>query len=189
MKYFSILPPVDFNFFMDIVNEVGSLFFMPLLLWVAYFLLGYYLDYPADLERQIKSGKVWPYLPMYWKGKKKMLIRIASHVLFWLANILGACTLYYLFSGLHAAIIILGFVLSIFIGLKVRIESTKKVLRMQQDRYFQIYTKLANEAKSKGSEISESELSSRAQWQHQNDLRQADKQERLLQYLKGEAML
>jgi hypothetical protein len=60
---------------------------------------------------------------------------------------------------------------------------------MQQDRYFQIYTKLASEAMSKGSEISDSELSSRTQWQHQNDLRQADKQNRLLQYLKGEAML
>jgi hypothetical protein len=162
---------------------------MPLLLWVAYFLLGSYLDYPADLERQIKSGKVWPYLPMYWKGKKKTIIRIASHFLFWLANIFGACTLYYLFSEVHAGIIILGFAGSIFISLKVRIESTKKVLRLQQDRYFQIYTKLASEAMSKGSEISDSELSSRTQWQHQNDLRQADKQNRLLQYLKGEAML
>jgi hypothetical protein len=180
---------VDFDFFLDIVNRVGSLFFMPLLLWVAYFLLGSYLDYPADLERQIKGGKVWPYLPMYWKGKKKTIIRTTSHFLFWLSNIFGACTLYYLFSGLHPAIIILGLAISIFISLKVRIESTKKVTRLQQDRYFQIHNKLANEAKSKGSEISESELSSRAQWQHQNDLRQADKQERLLQYLKGEAML
>jgi hypothetical protein len=180
---------VDFNLFLDIVNRVGSLFFLPLLLWAAYFLLGSYLDYPADLERQIKSGKVWPYLPMYWKGKKKTFIRIASHFLFWLSNMFGACTIYYLFSGLHPAIIILGLAISIFIGLKVRIESTKKVIRLQQDRYFQIYTKLKSEALFKGSEISDSELSSRTQWQHQNDLRQADKQERLLQYLKGEAML
>jgi hypothetical protein len=189
LLYFTILPLVDFNFFLDIVSGVGSLFLAPVLLWVAYFLCGYYLDYPADLEKQIKDGKIWPYLPMHWKGKRKTAIRAASTFLFWAANITGACAIYYLSSGVHAVVIILGFGGSIFIGLKVRLESTKKILRLQQDRYFQIYTKLASQAMSKGNEISDNELLSKTQWQHHSDLRQADKQGRLLQYLKGEAML
>jgi hypothetical protein len=180
---------VEFDFLLKIVDGVGSLFLIPLLLWVAYFLLSHFLDYPADLERQIKDGKVWPYLPMYWKGKKKLGIRAASNLLFWLANIFGACTFYYLFSGQHVILIAAGFVISVFIGLRIRRASTKNVLRLLQDRYFQIYTRLASQAMSKGSEISDSELLSRTQWQHHSDLRQADKQGRFLQYLRGEATL
>jgi hypothetical protein len=180
---------VDIDFFLDIVSGAGSLFLLPLLLWVAYFLCGYYWDYPADLEKQIKDGKVWPYLPMYWKGKRRKIIHAASNLLFWGANILGACTVYHFSPGEHPSVMALGLAVSIFISLKVRVESTRKVLRMQQDRYFQIYTKLANQALSKGSEISDNELLSKTQWQHHSDLRQADKQGRLLQYLRGEAML
>jgi len=157
------------------------------LIWVAYFFWSRFLDYPADLEKFIKNNKTWPYLPMYWRGNKRKAIRFASVLLFWLGNLSFACVLYYLFP--YSALLIIGLMLSMFVEIKIRFYGTKEIVGLQQDRHFQIYTQLANQALAKGDEISDSELLSRAQWKHHNDLRLADKQGRLMEFLKGEAKL
>ena len=157
--------------------------------WFAYFFWCRSLDYPADLEKHIKNGKSWPYLPKFWKAEKRKLIRVANYLLFWMGNLFCACSLYYLFPYEHVVFLIIGMALSMFIEIKIRSFGTKDIIRLQQDRYFQIYTQLANQAVSKGNEVSDSELLSRTQWQHQNDLRLADKQGRLMEFLRGEAKL
>jgi hypothetical protein len=83
----------------------------------------------------------------------------------------------------------IGLGLAIFAEIKIRFYGTNEIIRLQQDRYFQIYTHLANQALAKGDEISDSQLLAKTQWQQQNDLRLADKQGRLLQFLRGEAKL
>ena len=180
---------MDFEFFLDKVYNFGSLFWIPVLVWPAYFFLCRSLDYPYDLEKHIRNGKVWPYLPIFWKGKKKRLVRTASILLFCLGSLSFACALYYLFPYRHLAFLLLGFGLSIFIEIKIRFYGTIEIIRLQQERYFQIYTHLANQALAKGDEISDSQLLAKTQWQQQNDLRLADKQGRLLQFLRGEAKL
>jgi hypothetical protein len=147
------------------------------------------LDYPDILEKHIREGRVWPYLPIFWKGKKKKLIRISSILLFCLGNLFFACALYYLFPYKHLVFLLIGLGLSIFIEIKIRFYATIEMVRLQQDRYFQIYTHLANQALAKGDEISDSQLLAKTQWQHHNDLRLMDKQGRLLQFLRGEAKL
>ena len=79
--------------------------------------------------------------------------------------------------------------MAVFAGTKIRSLGTKKIIQLQRDRFFQIYTHMQNTAMSKGSEVTDSELLSKTQWQHQNDLRLADKQGRLMAFLKGEAKL
>jgi len=180
---------VDFEFFLDIAYGFGSLFWMPVLLLPAYFFFCRSLDYPDVLEEHIRNGKVWPYLPVFWKGKKKKLIRASSILLFWLGNLSFACSLYYLFPYKHFAFLFIGFGLSIFLEIKIRFYGTIEIIRLQQDRYFQIYTHLANQALAKGDEISDNQLLAKTQWQHHNDLRLADKQGRLLEFLRGEAKL
>jgi len=178
-----------FEIFLNKAYGFGSLFWMPVLILPGYFFLCRSLDYPAVLEKHIRNGKVWPYLPMYWKGKKKKIIRTSSIFLFWLGNISFACTLYYLIPFRHSLFLLLGFGLSIFVEIKIRFYGTIEIIRLQQERYFQIYTHLANQALTKGDEISDSQLLSKTQWQQQNDLRLADKQGRLVQFLRGEAKL
>ena len=168
---------------------MGSLWFLPVFFWVAYFFWCRLMDYPAELERHIRNGKVWPYLPMYWKDNKRKSIRTVSISLFWGGNLFCACALYYLFPYQHFSLLIIGMGLSVLIEIKIRSFGTKEIVRLQQDRYFQNYTQLANRAVSKGDEISDSELMAKTQWQHHNDLRLADKQGRLLPFLKGEAKL
>jgi len=180
---------VNLEFFLDKAYDFGSLFWMPVLALPAYFFLCRFLDYPHDLEKHIRSGRVWPYLPMFWKGNKKKLIRTASILLFCLGCLSFACALYYLFPYRHLTLLIIGLALSIFLEVKIRAYGTNEIIRLQQDRYFQIYTHLANQALAKGDEISDSQLLSKTQWQQQNDLRLADKQGRLLQFLRGEAKL
>jgi len=180
---------VDFEFLLDKAYGFGSLFLIPVLVLPAYFFLCRFLDYPSVLEEHIRNGKVWPYLPIFWKGKKKRLVRTASILLFCLGILSFACTLYYLFPYRHFALLIIGLGLSIFVGIKVRFYGTIEIIRLQQERYFQIYTHLANQALAKGDEISDSQLLAKTQWQQQNDLRIADKQGRLLQFLRGEAKL
>lgn len=180
-----------FDFFLDkangIANGLGSLWLLPVFFWAAYFFWSHFLDYPADLEKHIRNGKTWPYLPMYWKGSRRKLIRAVSILFFWGGNLFCACTLYYLFK--HFLLLIVGLALSIFVGIKIRSFGTKEFIRLQQDRYFQNYTQLASQAVSKGDEISDSELLARTQWRHHNDLRLADRQGRLLPFLRGEARL
>ncbi|GBU26411.1 hypothetical protein R83H12_03108 [Fibrobacteria bacterium R8-3-H12] len=180
---------MDFEFFLDKAYGFGSLFWLPVLALPAYFFLCRSLDYPSVLEEHIRNGKVWPYLPMYWKGKKKKMIRIASITLFCLGSLSFACTLYYLFPYRHLILLFIGLGLSIFVEIKIRFYGTIEIIRLQQERYFQIYTNLANQALAKGDEISDSQLLAKTQWQQNNDLRLADKQGRLLQFLRGEAKL
>jgi hypothetical protein len=122
------------------------------------------------------------------KGKNRGFIRAVSLLLFWVANLFSACALHYLLYE-HLILMIAGLALSIAAGIKINRLSTDDIVHAQHNTYFQIYTKLANQALQKGNDVSDSELSSRAQWQHHNDLRQADKQGRLMQFLKGDAML
>jgi hypothetical protein len=124
---------------------------------------------------------------MYWKGIKRKAIRFISVLLFWLGNLSFACVSYYLFP--HLALLAVGMVLSIFVKVKIRFYATREIISLQQDRHFQIYSQLKNHALIKGDDISESEISSRSQWQHQNDLRIADKQGRLMEFLRGDAKL
>ena len=112
-----------------------------------------------------------------------------SIFLFWAGNLLCACSLYYIFPYTHFVLMLIGFGLSIFLQVKIRNLGTIKIIHLQQDRYFQIYTQLANQALAKGNEISDSELLAKTQWQQHNDLRLADKQGRLLAFLRGEAKL
>jgi len=180
---------VNFEFFLDRAYDFGSLFWIPLLVLPAYFFWCRRLDYPYDLEKHIRNGKVWPYLPMFWKDEKRKLIRFASVLLFWLGNLSFACALYYLFPYRHIAIMLVGFGLAVFAEIKIRSYGTSEIIRLQQDRFFQIYSHLENLALAKGDEISDSQLLAKTQWQQQNDLRLADKQGRLLQFLRGEAKL
>jgi hypothetical protein len=180
---------VNFEIFLDKAYGVGSFFWLPMLFWPAYFFWCHFFDYPAVLEKHIRNSKVWPYLPMFWKGKKRKLIRSASVFLFWGGNIFGGCALFYLFPYKHFAFLLIGMGLAAFIEIELRSFGTSKIVRLQQDRFFQIYTQLANQVLSKGNDISDSELLSKTQWQHQNDLRLVDRQGRLLEFLRGEAKL
>ena len=180
---------MDFDFLLDKAGIVGSVWWLLAFFWIGYFLLCRFLDYPADLEKNIRDNRVWPYLPMYWKDNKRKLIRAASLTLFWIGNLFSACVLYSLFPYKHPLLFLIGMVLSIFIEVKIRYFGTKEMIRLQRDIYFQNYTQLANRAVSKGDEISDSELMAKTRWQHHNDLRLADKQGKLLPFLRGEAKL
>jgi hypothetical protein len=190
-KTFSIFYAVNIEIVLDEVKGVGSHWWLPLLVWFAYFFWSRFLDYPAALETFIKNNKTWPYLPMYWKGSKRKAIRFLSLLLFWLGNLFFACVLFRLSQNLYiaGALFIIGIAMSIFVEFRIRYYATEEIIRLQRDRHFQIYTSLADSALKKGNEISDSELFSRAQWQHQNDLRLADKQGKLMEYLRGEAKL
>jgi hypothetical protein len=180
---------VNLEFFLDKAYGLGSFFWISILVlvWIAYFFLCRFWDYPIVLEKYIRNGKYWPYLPMFWKGKKRKLIRIASVLLFWLGNLSFASALYCLYR--HPILLLIGLGLAIFVEVKIHSYASGKITRLQRDRYFQIYTNLANQALAKGDEISDSQLLAKTQWQQQNDLRLADKQGRLLPFLFGEAKL
>jgi hypothetical protein len=180
---------VDFDFLLDKACVIGSLWWLPAFFLVGYFFWCRFLDYPAELEKNIRDNRVWPYLPMYWKDNKRRLIRTVSLTLFWVVSLFGACILYSLLPHKHPSLLLIGMALSIFIELKVRYFATKEIIRLQRDIYFQNYTQLANKAVSKGDEISDSELLAKTRWQHHNDLRLADKQGKLLPFLRGEAKL
>jgi endonuclease YncB( thermonuclease family) len=60
---------------------------------------------------------------------------------------------------------------------------------LQRDYYYQIYRALEEAAYKEGRVMRKNDLQNQCMWQHQNDLRKADKENRLIAFLKGKASL
>ena len=114
---------------------------------------------------------------------------MVSLLLLWGGNIIFACTFYSLFPIENVVFLFIGLALAAFAGTKIRSLGSNKIIVLQRDRYYQIHTQMKNQAVARGSEITDGELLSKAQWQHHNDLRLAEKNGRLMAFLKGEAKL
>ena len=144
------------------------------------------IAFPIQLEKQIKAGKSWVYLPLNWKGSRKSIIRFFSHTIAFFPAFTVLGSFYY---SLNYGIIIASCVgTSLFLALNLL--SKKLILiryKQQESNYFSILSAIARQNKRDGKPASEVEMRNLCSWEHQNTLRLADKDGRLLQELYSQA--
>lgn len=137
--------------------------------------------YPLYLERQIRKGKSWLYLPLNWNPKRKAFTRLVSKILFSLSA----------FSILIASLFIdLDMVIAVLIGSGISFLIwvlgsiiLKKRFQQQVNAYFGFVDAIVAEFEREGKRFSEQELNNLAAYQFQNALRSADSNSRLLKEL------
>jgi len=168
------------------VNTLGSLFWLPLPLAVGHWFWCRMLAYPLYLEARIREGKSWIYLPVWWKSGRRRLFYFTTLFLLGITALSAACTLHYLlpWGWIAFAFYIVLFILILLI-------SQQRALRyhylLQRDCYFLDYQKLAHQMHLEGKPLNDADLRNRCMWEHQSNLRQADRKHRLGKYLKAKA--
>jgi hypothetical protein len=168
------------------VNTLGSLFWLPIPLAVAHWFWCRLVAYPLFLEARIREGKSWIYLPIWWNPRKRRLFYFVTLLLLALPAITAACTLHFLLSWGWIA---LGFYLALFVLLLLfsQQQAIRKNYLLQRDCYFLDYHRLAHQMHLEGKPLNDADLRNRCMWEHQSNLRQADRKKRLGKYLKAKA--
>jgi hypothetical protein len=148
-----------------------------------------YLSYPSYLEFQIRQGKTWLYIPIFWSKWKTWIklmnfsLRLGNILLLSIAMILPWSHLNLPYpQSLHlVASICLAFSFDLLL---------RKILlpvryHQQLDLYFSALEKQMNDSEAKGERIQEIEAKGLISWSHQNRLRIADANGTFLQVLKN----
>ena len=171
---------------LDWVNTLGSLFWLPIPLATAHWFWCRFLAYPLYLEARIRDGKSWLYLPIGWSPSRHNLYYVVTLLLFSLSALSFACSLHYLLPWGYVA---LGFywVLGLLLLLFSQNQALRKHYFLQRDCYFLDYHKLAHQAHKEGKALNDGDLRNRCMWEHQSNLRQADRKHRLYKYIKAKA--
>jgi len=143
--------------------------------------------YPISFERQLKKGKPWVYIPLRWRGGRKLWIIFISRILMLAVVALGvALSGHFLRRDeapwLFAYFLILGFLI-------VRINALWLALRyrQQEDSYYFLHDELRVRLESEGKDMPESAFKNLAAYQHQNLLRKADEKGELIKTLGSQA--
>jgi hypothetical protein len=151
------------------------------------FLVWWYLfmAYPIFLERQIRKGKNWVYVPLNWKNARKTWVHLSS----WLFRLLAAsflawsCTLVFGIGWLMAPLGAVAWVLIELFG-----KWLERIRYNQQEAlYFQRLTIILRRYEEQGRRNSEQEARNLCSWHHQQQLREADQKGLLLKVLVGKA--
>lgn len=158
-------------------------------LLVLHFLWCHYVAYPISFERHLKRGKSWVYIPIRWKGGQKLQILMVSRILMVCIVALGVILLslytrraswaWYAVFGVGAGILIL------------RLNALWLLFRykQQEDAYYYLHDELRAKLENEGREVGDAAFKNLAAYQHQNLLRKADEQGRLIPTLRSQSKL
>jgi signal transduction histidine kinase len=147
----------------------------------------WFVAYPIAFERQLKRGKPWVYIPMRWRGGRKLRILFFSRVLLLAIVALGVALAGLLtrraeIPWLFAYFLILGFAV-----LRLNALWLAMRYRQQEDSYYFLHDELRTKLEGEGKDMAESAFKSLAAYQHQNLLRKADEKGELLKTLRAQA--
>lgn len=146
-----------------------------------------FVAYPISFERNLKKGKSWVYIPLRWQGAYKFQIVLVSRVFVVLVVAVGVVLLSH-YTRKSTTPWIIGF--GTGIGLLVlRLNALWLSIRykQQEDSYYFLHDELRVKLESEGKDMGDSAFKSLAAYQHQNLLRKADEQGRLIQTLRTQS--
>lgn len=146
-----------------------------------------FVAYPISFERNLKKGKSWVYIPLRWQGGYKFQIVLVSRVLMILIVAVGVAVLTH-YTRKSSTPWIIGF--GIGVGVVVlRLNALWLTIRykQQEDSYYFLHDELRVKLESEGKDMADSAFKNLAAYQHQNLLRKADEQGRLIQTLRTQS--
>jgi hypothetical protein len=157
------------------------------LLLVLQALWNLFFSYPAAFERLLRRGRVWVYIPLRWKGFRKLQILLVSRLI--VLGIAGTGTwLLVHHTGRHKALWVVGFAALCYAAAAwLQAFWTSLRYRQQEDAYYLLLDELRAKMERENKDFGEAQLRSLSSYQHQQQLRKADEEGRFLAVLGAEA--
>ena len=148
-----------------------------------------FFAYPIILDKCIRRGQSWLYIPLKWKGANKAVISLLTPVIIFFLTLLGIGTLHFYLKSLpviyfitSSLILCCALIFLHYLWLKIR-------FHQQEDAYFFIRKQVSHKMEKDGKRLSETEINNLASFQHQNLLREADMQGKLKEVLTTQSIL
>lgn len=169
---------------MELLNEIhfglaiaiSLLFLWVYVIWARNHAFGLFLD------KQVKKGKAWVYLPIGWTPKSRALKALVLKLLLFCSITFGSLSLS-LIIGTQKELglgLVVTYTITVLILGKVSIQHR---FNQQENAYYSIQDAIISESEREGKRISDTELQNLASYQFQNALRTADSNKRLLKEL------
>jgi hypothetical protein len=145
-----------------------------------HFLWCRYVAFPTALERQLKRGKPWVYIPLRWKGMHKLRALFFSRLLVLGITAAGTALLLHL-TGKRETLWVAGMASALLIvGARLDAFWTHLRYRQQEDAYYQLHDALRARLESEGKDYTEAQFRNLTSYQHQQRLRKADEAGKLM---------
>jgi len=154
------------------------------LLIAAQALWSLFFAYPAMFERMLRRGRTWVYVPLRWQGGRKLQILIAARLLTLGMTAAGTWLFVEYSERRHVAWVAAFIVLCYAVAEWLQGFWTTMRYRQQEDSFFLRLDTLRAKMEQENKDYTESQLRSLAAYQHQQALRKADEERRLLAELR-----
>lgn len=146
-----------------------------------------YLAYPGGLERMLRRGRSWVYVPMAWKGFRRLRLLFVSRLLTLTGSTLWAVLLAH-HTGRQKAWWVAGFFLFGYAALSwLQAVWSGFRFKQQEDAYYLLHDELRAKMESENKDFTEAQLRSLSAYQHQQRLRKAEEEGQFLKVLDAEA--
>jgi hypothetical protein len=170
---------------------------IPLFFYKRIHKLAFYELYPIGLEKEIRKGQTWIYIPSSWEMQRTWLkLKFLAH------RVLFAGSIGLMFAIPSHDLILSGislvfeqflfFVAGFFVSYTAITIRCKKwyFLRFldQEISYFGLYSSIKAKYYRNGKQVSETEVKNLCNWEYQSQLRQADRDGVLLEELQSRAI-
>jgi hypothetical protein len=146
-----------------------------------------FLGYPATFERMLRRGRVWIYVPLGWKGFRKLQILFISRLI--ILGITASGTLLFVhYSDRRQSLWVAGFLVLCY-AVAVWLQGFWSGIRyrQQEDAYYLLHDELRVKLEQENKDYSEQQLRSLSSYQHQQRLRKADEEDKFLAVMRAEA--
>jgi len=146
-----------------------------------------FFSYPAGFERMLRRGRSWVYVPMRWKGFRKLQILIVARLIVLGIAVCGALLLTH-YTGKRQTWWLVGFLVAVYaVASWLQGVWTAMRYRQQEDAYYLMHDELRDRFVEENKDYTEAQVRSLSAYQHQQRLRKADEENRFLAVLRAEA--
>lgn len=154
------------------------------LLIAAQALWSLFFAYPTTFERMLRRGRTWVYVPLRWRGGLKLRILTLARALTLGITASGAWLFVEYSERRHAVWVAAFVVLCYAVAAWLQGFWTSVRYRQQEDGFFLRLDTLRAKMEQENKDFTEAQLRSLAAYQHQQALRKADEERRLLAELR-----
>jgi len=146
-----------------------------------------FFGYPAIYERMLRRGRVWVYVPLRWKGFRKLQILFLSRLLVLGITASGTLLFVHYSDRRHGLWIAAFLVLCYAVAAWLQGFWGGVRYRQQEDAYYLLHDELRLKLQGDNKDYSEAQLRSLSTYQHQQRLRKADEEGKFLALVRDEA--
>jgi hypothetical protein len=164
------------------MNSEALIWFVPVPFLGLYWYWCLYHAYPIHLERQIRAGKAWVYIPLWWKGSRKPLTMVTS-VLLRIAVIISIS-----FTAMQSITYlrnwpVMAVIFSILLTQALNWWWLPVRFQQQLKTYFNMRSAIVDNYYNSGKPYNDMEIKNLCNWEHQNRLRSHDVKGDFLRYI------